>query len=464
VRDLLQKYRLTRLGFGASLRTRILLGTLLPVAAILSYFFYTYYATRELALQTHEILDTRIEMMHAAERVKQAMVAYDDALFRYLTLHDPAQLREGKFWKTIAKKDVDELHSLATSPILKDRLEFLSTESSQFFTDAERLLEYATHTRTPVENLQQRSTGWVRTLDDSHLELAFLSAEGRARLVRIFGLCDELITVNRIELDRAQQDMNAALQHARRAAFFLSVLSIVILCLIALGFVVSILYPLDDLMNGIRQIEQGDLNIEIPAASSDEVGELARAFNRATRTIRQQREQLLQETITDSLTGVYNQRYFRKLLKQEIERARRSGETLSLMMIDVDHFKRYNDTWGHEFGNDVLKRVCEALKRTLRETDLLTRYGGDEFAVLLPNTEAGQAHALANRLVEGVANLEPVPFPLQDERIALTISIGGACYPTDAQTGESLIQKADQGLYAAKQAGRARAAWVSRSI
>src|SRR5438105_1855652 len=96
MKALLIKYHLGRLGFGATLRTRIFIGTVLPVAAILAYFGYTCLAQRQLALRTHEILDTRIALMHSAEHIKQAVVAYDDALFRYLAIHDSEQLREVK--------------------------------------------------------------------------------------------------------------------------------------------------------------------------------------------------------------------------------------------------------------------------------------------------------------------------------------------------------------------------------
>src|SRR5258708_1673399 len=118
------------------------------------------------------------------------------------------------------------------------------------------------------------------------------------------------------------------------------------------------------LLHNLNTEKQLEMNQVLSQARRAAVGELTRAFNRATETIRQQRDQLLRETITDGLTGAYNQRHFQHLLRQEIERALRSGDSMSLLMIDVDHFKKYNDTHGHEFGNNVLKKIRARRRRS----------------------------------------------------------------------------------------------------
>ncbi len=155
--------------------------------------------------------------------------------------------------------------------------------------------------------------------------------------------------------------------------------------------------------------------------------------------------------ITDGLTGLYTHRYFQERLKDEVARAKRYGGTLSLLMIDTDHFKRFNDTYGHPEGDKLLQRIAQFLKGTLRESDIVCRYGGDEFAVILPNTNKEDAVKIAERIREGYKVVN-----LPQHEVKVTFSIGVANYPIDASDKESLINVADQNLYKAKKGGRNR--------
>jgi diguanylate cyclase (GGDEF)-like protein len=448
------------LTLGLSLKARVILGTFLPVVAIAGYFAQDIHAQKQLARTTHEILDNRIMMMHAAEKVKQGLVTYDDALFRYLAIQDPDQFLESQHWKQETQDNLARLRQYSTSPLIQERLDILQRESDQYFKDAEQLVQYTKKTPMSASLLQRASNRWTRETGQQHLELAFLSAEGKARLVRVFSLCEEIITINRLELERAQADMDRVLQEAKRTGAILSALATGSLALLAGGFVLSLFSALKNLLQGIRRVEEGDLNIEIPVITNDEVGELTQAFNHATQLIRKQREQLLQETITDALTGAYNQRHFRKILRQETERALRSAESLSLLMIDVDHFKEYNDTLGHEYGNAVLKKISAIIQETIREVDTLARYGGDEFAVILPQTNADQSTSLARRILMEVAAYVPLKMSGDAAAPKLSVSIGGASCPKDSSSPEELIRRADAALYQAKKAGRAQVQWA----
>lgn len=164
-------------------------------------------------------------------------------------------------------------------------------------------------------------------------------------------------------------------------------------------------------------------------------------------------EELERLSVTDGLTGLYNHGYFEQRLDEEIGRADRFGHVLSLIMIDIDDFKGFNDTYGHPRGDSVLRAVSDTITRTLREIDFAARYGGEEFVVVLPETDIDGARAVAERIRAGV---EALSFPgfEPDEEVHKTISVGVATYPAHARGGASLIVAADQAMYASKRNGK----------
>lgn len=159
--------------------------------------------------------------------------------------------------------------------------------------------------------------------------------------------------------------------------------------------------------------------------------------------------------IRDGLTGLYNRRHFEEVLRSETLRAQRHKQTVSLIFIDVDYFKNYNDGQGHLMGDEVLKQVGGLILRRVRETDTVCRYGGEEFTVLLPCTDKMSARRVAEDIRERVA-AHPFPFREQQPGGAITVSLGIAAYPADAKTEEALVKSADAALYRAKQGGRNR--------
>ncbi|MGH7490878.1 MAG: diguanylate cyclase [bacterium] len=165
-------------------------------------------------------------------------------------------------------------------------------------------------------------------------------------------------------------------------------------------------------------------------------------------------EQLRQLAITDGLTELFNHRYFKEHLEQELYRANRHHSEVSLIMIDIDHFKRYNDSYGHPAGDALLRTVGKLLKENIRKIDLAARYGGEEFCLVLADTNKAAAGLVAEkmrRLVEGYT-FESLPHHTGNGRI--TISLGVATFPVDAGTTNELVKLADQRLYNAKQLGR----------
>ncbi|MEN3332414.1 MAG: hypothetical protein V7641_1779 [Blastocatellia bacterium] len=163
------------------------------------------------------------------------------------------------------------------------------------------------------------------------------------------------------------------------------------------------------------------------------------------------------QAMTDALTGLYNHRYFQERLDREIKMADRNNESLSLILLDLDHLKRINDTHGHRAGDAALCHVARVLQSTVRDIDICARYGGEEFVIILPQCEREAAFQVAERVREAIA-LKPAT------RVgAVTASIGLATYPTPARAKEELIEMADRAMYLAKDAGRNRVRTMNRA-
>jgi diguanylate cyclase (GGDEF)-like protein len=166
------------------------------------------------------------------------------------------------------------------------------------------------------------------------------------------------------------------------------------------------------------------------------------------------REALRSQSIRDPLTGLYNRRFLDETLDRELSRSRRTGHPLSLVVFDIDHFKRFNDNWGHDAGDAVLVTLANAMREQAREMDLVCRLGGEEFIVVLPRTSLDDALLVAERMREIAATM---PIRHRGQLLeGVTISLGVAAYPGHADQSEALIREADQALYRAKRGGRDR--------
>lgn len=158
-------------------------------------------------------------------------------------------------------------------------------------------------------------------------------------------------------------------------------------------------------------------------------------------------------SVTDRLTELYNHGYFQQRLEEELARAQRFGHTMSLIMLDIDDFKEFNDTYGHPRGDTVLKAVSATIRQNLRDMDVAARYGGEEFVIVLPETDAEGAAAVAERIREGV---QEYPFVGGEgiPTVHKSISMGVASFPEHAEVQSRLIEAADRAMYAAKRAGK----------
>jgi diguanylate cyclase (GGDEF)-like protein len=217
----------------------------------------------------------------------------------------------------------------------------------------------------------------------------------------------------------------------------------------------------------------GDLDVRLPAGGRDEIADLTRAFNEMAqrvhegrRSLEQARDELSrsnaglhranlaleQLAITDGLSGLYNHRHFQECWERELRRAQRDEKPVSLLMLDLDLFKDYNDRYGHTAGDEAIRDIADGLRRGLRSTDLAFRYGGEELAAILPGCDKAAAIQLAEAVCVA---LRERPRSAERPR-PLTVSVGVATFPGDGTTAREILDRADSALYLAKSEGRDR--------
>jgi diguanylate cyclase (GGDEF)-like protein len=222
--------------------------------------------------------------------------------------------------------------------------------------------------------------------------------------------------------------------------------------LIAYLLALSIVRPLDRLTAGAAKVAAGDLEVELPEAGRGELGVMTEIFNHMVARLRASHGELHELSITDSLTGLANRKHLMETLEAEIERCRRYHRPLAIAMVDIDHFKRFNDTFGHLAGDEVLRRLAAIFRASLRSADFAARYGGEEFLIVLPETDAATAAEIAERIRARVA-AESAQRDAVSPRITVSAGIAEA---GEDENLEILIHKADAALYRAKEGGRDR--------
>lgn len=207
--------------------------------------------------------------------------------------------------------------------------------------------------------------------------------------------------------------------------------------------------------NAVECMKAGALEYLIKPFTVDQIQLAVRKAveHRELRRRAREREFYRELSYVDSLTRIHNRRFFDEALQTEIEKATLHGTSLVLLMIDIDDFKTYNDCNGHQKGDEALAKIGRIFKSACRGYDIVTRYGGEEFAIVFPDTDGTNAYELSERILKGMREAqfdgaEVLPLGM------LTVSIGVACFPEHTTSATDLIRKADEALYAAKKAGK----------
>ena len=239
-------------------------------------------------------------------------------------------------------------------------------------------------------------------------------------------------------------------------AAFISI-TFVILLLVLLMLNRAIFKPLKQMLHNIGQYREGRLDVRIKPSGLRELFTLGKTFNNMIEQIQHDIGELERHTQIDGLTGLSNRRYFEQRLNEEWSRASRLKRPISVLFIDIDHFKRYNDHYGHLQGDDCLRRVSEAIRQAVkRDIDVAARYGGEEFVIMLPETDITGAEKVAEELQQAIRALH-IEHLGSNIKPFITLSIGIASqiaqFP-DSPT--QLLQAADTALYQAKEGGRNR--------
>lgn len=259
---------------------------------------------------------------------------------------------------------------------------------------------------------------------------------------------DSKITVYALRPTRSSDEVKRS---NATAILFINLAAVLVLLVATYIIGRSISKPLEVISKRARMIADGDYMQRIDYAGIEEIDELATSFNIMSKALDENRKELEKRANTDGLTGLFNHRYFQDALTHELSRSERYNHPLSLVVADIDDFKKINDTFGHKKGDLALKSLANSIANSVREFDIPCRIGGEEFVIILPETPSEEALAVAERL-----RMDIISTPIEDIG-QITVSLGVATFPEHATDKDSLIESADAAMYKAKRQGKNRA-------
>lgn len=281
-----------------------------------------------------------------------------------------------------------------------------------------------------------------REPDGHAADLAYPLRDGRGRALGL------------LELHVDLAGFDSALAHSRRQVLLIALVTGALLSVSFLFLVATAVFrPLARLRRAMSRVAEGALEERLAWKRRDELGLLAQDFDGMVGQLADSRRRLESLALEDPLTGLANHRRLHETLAEELKRAQLESTPLAVIALDLDHFKRLNDTYGHPYGDEILRATGERLAGCVRPGDLVARVGGEEFMIVVPRADLSTGRQLAERARAAVAEVRTRDGPL-------SCSAGIACYPADAWSAASLLELADAALYAAKRSGRGQARHV----
>ncbi|NTV52298.1 MAG: diguanylate cyclase [Candidatus Firestonebacteria bacterium] len=422
---------------GLNIRQKIFLSFILVVLISAGAVFTIYTNSVRVTDLSAEITHQNVRSIVLAQTMLQQLLMSDWAVSQFQLTGDPSWINMSYKAQQVFKDSWREVKILATDERKRELVAKVKTLNQR----------YVQQTHSVIERIQQ---GLINPQHQQYFR------DETSVLQAIIDCLQTLITLN-------EGQLYSRLEEAQRLKNWNQGLSVGVVLLVTLVsallvFILNqnIISPIARLMDGVRKFANGNFTAQVPVMSSDEIGELSGAFNIMAKNIKNDRQKLTALTITDEKTGLFNYRYFKQTMTEEMKRAERYSRHLSLVIMDIDFFKHYNDTNGHNMGDLLLKELAALLKESVRETDLVARFGGEEFVLLLPETPVSLAFKLADNIRLRIKNHA---FPMEEKQPNhdLTMSMGVASFPAkNILTPDALIEKADQNLYRAKKSGRNR--------
>lgn len=384
----------------------------------------------------HMVTD-HIVRIKAMQSLNLALMHMDSGAMRFFNTGDLSWLSVVRSEKQNVVYSLEQLRKIVHDPEESDTLYIIQKTFNRYAKNVDTLIKKRQSNSLDKKDLANWSAF------DGDLDKIYLRAQ-------------QYIAFNEGQLTAAQDQAGVLLSRNRRTAAWAMVVAGGG-CLLALFvLMMTVVKPVNVMLGTIKEFDKEKSFKDIPVYRHDELGELARAFNNLGHHLEAERLRLKEQAVRDELTGVYNIRYFRQKIEEEFSRAMRYGYALSMLMIDVDHFKHYNDTHGHPLGDIILRDVAKVIRESVRDTDIVCRYGGEEFSVLLLATQGSTAYKIAEKIR---TNVEHYSFPKGDSQPqgAITVSIGVSTF-SDGHPSlpQGLINLADKALYQAKVQGRNR--------
>lgn len=326
------------------------------------------------------------------------------------------------------------LRGLGSAYLLSDTLEFVAAPGSS---------------RDAPEEESPEAAGLAEALGSAERGVAYYSNFKGEVVTGAWTRIDRLGLWLLVEFDR-----DLALKPVSELLAFLRWVAVAaFLALFFLAYVLAarLIEPIGRLLAAVKQVRDSNYQDSISIRTGTELDELVLGINDMARTVRDREERLRESAASDSLTGLYNHGKIAEYLELELKRARRDGLPVCFVMADIDRFKAVNDLHGHQAGDDALRGVAALLRSLVRDADLLGRYGGEEFAVILSARDREEAAGFCERVRAAV---EAKEFHCAGTSLRLTISLGYALAKPGERDGQELVARADRALYAAKAAGR----------